>query len=144
MENLHPQFVERISSINAVSLETARESNPIATALATLFKAYRHALEADRESTATNVVKTNKAMFMERYQLDFEDEDTIKDALARDLFIALRRISKDFSLSFNMKSVQQFAQRFSNDLGIIIEAGFQINVNRVRSRTTTYDIAYLH
>ncbi len=143
LETLHPQFVERIASINSVSLETARESNPIATALATLFKAYRHALEADQESTATNVVKSNKAAFMERYQLDFQDEDTIKDALARDLFVALRRIAKDFSLSFNMKSVQQFAQRFSNDLKTIQQAGFDIKLNQGHARITTYNITCL-
>jgi DNA primase len=32
---------ERIAALNCVSLETARESNPIATCFAALFKAYR-------------------------------------------------------------------------------------------------------
>jgi len=32
---------ERIASLNCVSLETARESNPIANCFAALFKAYR-------------------------------------------------------------------------------------------------------
>jgi len=44
-----------------------------------------------------------------------------------------------------MNSVQQFAQRFSNDLETIRQAGFQITVNRpetVGHRTATYDIAY--
>jgi len=143
LEELHPQFLDRIASLNSVSMETARESNPIATVLSALFKAYRHALEADRESTATGVAKTNKAAFLERYQLDFVDENTIEGALARDLFIALKRLAKDFGLSFNMNSVQQFAQRFSNDLETIREVGFDITVNRpVHSvrRTATYDI----
>ncbi|HOE31568.1 MAG TPA: DNA primase, partial [Planctomycetota bacterium] len=146
LEELHPQFVSRIATLNSVSLETARESNPIATCLAALFKAYRHALEADRESTALNVAKTNKAAFLERYQLDFRNETTVEGALARDLFVAVKRLSKDFGLSFSMNSVQQFAQRFSNDLDTIRQAGFEIAVNRSEHsvrRTATYDITYL-
>jgi DNA primase len=146
LEELHPQFVSRIATLNSVSLETARESNPIATCLASLFKAYRHALEADRESTALNVAKTNKAAFLERYQIDFRNETTVEGALARDLFVAVKRLSKDFGLSFSMNSVQQFAQRFSNDLDTIRQAGFEIAVNRSEHsvrRTATYDITYL-
>ena len=146
LDELHPQFLDRIASLNSVSMETARESNPIATCLAALFKAYRHALEADLECTTVNVAKTNKAAFLERYQIDFQDETTIKGALARDLFVAIKRLSKDFGLSFHMNSVQQFAQRFSNDLETIREVGFEITVNRsshsVR-RTATYDITFL-
>jgi len=146
LEELHQQFLDRIASLNSVSMETARESNPIATVLSALFKAYRHALEADLESTAVNVAKTNKAAFLERYQIDFQDETTIDGALARDLFVALKRLSKDFGLSFHMNSVQQFAQRFSNDLDTIREAGFEITVIRSSQssrRTATYSITLL-
>ena len=140
LEELHPQFLDRIASLNRVSMETARESNPIATVLAALFKAYRHALEADLESAALNVNKTNKAAFLERYQIDFRDETFIESALARDLFVALNRLAKDFGLAFHMRSVQQFAQRFSNDLDTIREVGFQIVIRQVRSNMRTYDI----
>ena len=147
LEELHPQFVNRIESLNRVSLETACESNPTATCLAALFKAYRHALKADRESTAMSVAKTNKAAFLERYQIEFQNETTIEGALARDLFVAIKRLSKDFGLSFGMNSVQQFAQRFSNDLDTIRQAGFEITVNRQEHsvrRTATYHITYLN
>lgn len=93
-----------------------------------------------------NVAKTNKAAFLERYQLDFRNETTVEGALARDLFVAVKRLSKDFGLSFSMNSVQQFAQRFSNDLDTIRQAGFEIAVNRSEHsvrRTATYDITYL-
>ena len=60
--------------------------------------------------------------------------------LARDLFVALRRVGKEFNLSFPMTSVQQFAQRFSNDLTAIREAGFEITINELRSRGRTYDV----
>jgi len=143
LENILPYFEDRITCLNNISAETARESNPIATALATLFKAYRHAVAADEESNADNVARTNKAVFLERYQIDFADENSIQGALARDLFVALKRVAREFALSFEMTSVQQFAQRFKNDLNTIREAGFQITVNRpdgAGNRTATYDI----
>ncbi|MBI2818147.1 MAG: hypothetical protein HYX72_14525 [Acidobacteria bacterium] len=146
LTELHPQFTHRIASLNSVGLETARESNPIATCLAALFKAYRHALEADSACTALNVAKTNLATFLERYQIDFRDETTIEGALARDLFVALKRLSKDFGLPFSLNSVQQFAQRFANDLDTIRQAGFEIEVKRperVGHGTATYDVTYL-
>jgi len=60
---VHPRFLEQIGSLNITTQETARESNPIATALNSLFRAYRQALEADRNSTADHVVKSNKDAF---------------------------------------------------------------------------------
>ena len=140
LEKLHPQFLDQIASLNRVSMETARESNPIATVLVALFKAYRHALETDAESTALNI---NKATFLERYQIDFRDENRIEGALARDLYIALNRLAKDFGLAFHMRSVQQFAQRFSNDLETIREVGFEIAIHQGRSNIRTYDISCL-
>ena len=140
LEELHPQFLDQIASLNRVSMETARESNPIATVLVALFKAYRHALETDAESTALNI---KKATFLERYQIDFRDENRIEGALARDLYIALNRLAKDFGLAFHMRSVQQFAQRFSNDLETIREVGFEIAIHEGRSNIRTYDISCL-
>lgn len=143
LEELNPQFLEQIVKLNIISLETARESNPIATCLAALFRAYSHALEADRESTALNVARTSKAAFLERYHIKFRDEATIEGVLARDLFVSLKRLSKDFGLSFTMNNVKQFAQRLSNDLETIRQAGFEITVNRPEKsvrRTATYDI----
>ena len=139
LEELHPQFLDQIASLNRVSMETARESNPIATVLVALFKAYRHALEAGAESTALN---GNKATFLERYQIDFRDETFIEGALARDLYVALNRLAKDFGLAFHMRSVQQFAQRFSNDLEPIREVGFEIEIHQRRANMRTYDIRY--
>ena len=100
-------------------------------------------MRSDQESTSLNEVRTHHSIFLERYQLDLADEDTIEGARARDLFIALKRISKDFSLSFHMTSVQQFAQRLANDLGTIREAGFEVEVHREQRAghaTATYSI----
>ena len=39
-----------------------------------------------------------------------------------------------------MSSVQEFAQRFSNDVAAIREAGFEITIKDLRGRVRTYDI----
>ena len=59
--------------------------------------------------------------------------------------LSYERLIKDFGLSFNMNSVQQFTQRPSNDLEAIRQASFKMTANRPESighRTATYDIAY--
>ena len=49
MTQLAPAFKQQIQTINQTSRETARESNHTATALATLFKAWQNAVEADQK-----------------------------------------------------------------------------------------------
>lgn len=140
LETLHTRFLQQIGSLNVTTQETARESNPIATALNSLFRAYQQALESDRHSMAQYPSKSNKDTFLERYQIEFAEERLIQGARARDLFVALRRVSKEFNLPFTMTSVQQFAQRFSNDLAAVQDAGFEIAIHEQRSRIRTYDI----
>jgi hypothetical protein len=43
-------------------------------------------------------------------------------------------------LPYPITSMQQFAERFSNDLAAIREAGFEITTRGLRSRGRTYDI----
>lgn len=50
VSELRPEFIRMVNSLNEISEEVARESNPIATALATLFKVYSNAEKADRET----------------------------------------------------------------------------------------------
>lgn len=143
---LRPGFVDRIASLNRVSMETARESNPIATALHALFKAYRRALKSDRESTALDGGKTEEARFLERYLIEFKDETRIEGVLARDLYLALNLLASDRRLAFDLRSVQQFAQRLSNDLATIRQTGIEITVNRTKRAghaTSTYDLTNL-
>jgi hypothetical protein len=140
LEQIHPRFLEQIRSLNSTTQETARESNAIATALHSLFRAYQRALEADDNCTAEHVVKSNKDAFLERYQIELESREQIRGALARELFVALRRVAREFNLSFAITSVQQFAQRFSNDLPAIREAGFEVIINNLGGRVRNYDI----
>ena len=143
IEELHPPFLEQIASLNIVSQETARESNPIATVLAALFNAYRRALEIDRESGALEGGKSEKARFRSQYQVDFRDETCIEGALARDLYIALNCVANNLKLAFNIRSVQQFTQRFANDLDTIREVGFEITIHHRRANVRTYDIRWV-
>ncbi len=140
---LHPPFLEQIASLNLVSKETARESNPIATVLAALFNAYRRALETDRESGALDGGKTEMSRFRAQYQIDFRDETCIEGALARDLYIALNCAANNLKLPFNIRSVQQFTQRFANDLDTIREVGFEITIQQRRANVRTYDIRWV-
>ena len=143
LAELHPPFLEQIASLNLVSKETARESNPIGTVLAALFNAYRRALETDRESGALDGGKTEKARFRAQYQIDLRDETCIEGALARDLYIALNCVANNLKLPFNIRSVQQFTQRFANDLDTIREVGFEITIHQRRANVRTYDIRWV-
>ena len=146
LAELHPQFLDQVASLNRVSMETARESNPIATVLHALFKAYRRALKSDRESTALDGGKTEEARFLERYLIEFKDETRIEGVLARDLYLAINLLASDRRLAFDLRSVQQFAQRLSNDLATIRQTGIEIAMNRAKRAghaTSTYDLTYL-
>jgi len=142
--DIQPQFLRMIEALNEETDYCARESNPIATALAGLFKAYANAIKADDECVSMYPARTNKSMFSERYQIQMADVDRLEGVLARELFIALKRVAKEYSLVFNMNSVQQFAQRFTNDMDIVRGAGFEITVNFHAHRIRTYDITCMH
>jgi DNA primase len=143
ISDIQPQFLRMIESLNEETDYCARESNPIATALAGLFKAYANALKADDECVSIYATRTNKSMFSERYQIEMAGVDRIEGVLARELFIALKRVAKEYSLSFNLNSVQQFAQRFANDMDTIRASGFGITINNHAHRIRTYDIVCL-
>lgn len=79
LEDLSPLFIEQIHSINDTSQEMARESNPIATALASLFHAYRNAVELDEKARYGEDDRANHVVgFIERYQVRFENENTME------------------------------------------------------------------
>ncbi|MCK4414411.1 MAG: DNA primase [Candidatus Eisenbacteria sp.] len=142
LETISPTFLTQIGALNTVTLEAARESNPIATVLAALFSAHRRAVAADRARVSLDVARTSVEVFEERYQVEIVDEILIRGVLARELFVALKRFAKDSGLFFPMNSVHQFAQRLSNDLDTIRESGFVININHLPQRVRTYDISF--
>lgn len=138
LEKLCLPFIDQIKTVNEVSDSTARESNHTVTALATLFKAWQTAVESDRQEMKNDAVNN----FIARYQLRPSDERTIKNVLSRDLFVALKRISHDFTIRFEMESARQFAQRFSNDLTIVRDAGFDVSISRDHTQTKWYTIRF--
>ncbi|MHB9124595.1 MAG: CHC2 zinc finger domain-containing protein [Armatimonadota bacterium] len=140
LHTVHPQFIDIVTALNRVTNDSARESNQIATALSSLFAAYRSAVRADHEGYGMQFGRSNRSIFTERYQIEFADEDNLKGVLGRELFIALKRVAKEFSLMFAMTSVQQFAQRFTNDMAVVRSAGFEITPNKESSNVRTYDI----
>ena len=140
MKRLVPSFTEQIESINRTSRETARDSNHTATALATLFKAWRNAVEADQDLAYSDRKENHVQEFVQRYQVTFSEEGRLENVLSRDLFVALKRIARDFGLRFDMDSSRQFAQRFANDLETLREAGFEVHIAKNRNGTKLYTI----
>lgn len=145
MTTLAPAFKQQIQTINQTSRETARESNHTATALSTLFKAWQTAVEADRKDMYNDRRVDHIQEFVARYQIQFdqiqfEEDGCLKEVLSRELFVALKRVARDFGLRFEMDSSRQFAQRFANDLETIREAGFDVVISQKRYGTKLYTI----
>ena len=144
MTQLAPAFKQQIQSINQTSRETARESNHTATALSTLFKSWQNAVEADQKDMYNDRRVDHIQEFVARYQIKFEDDGCLKDVLSRELFVALKRVSRDFGLRFEMDSSRQFAQCFANDLETIREAGFNVTISQKRYGTKLYTIQAIY
>ena len=140
MSTLAPAFKQQIQTINQTSRETARESNHTATALSTLFKAWRTAVDADRKDMYNDRRVDHIQEFIARYQVQPEEGGCLKEVLSRELFVALKRVARDFGLRFEMDSSRQFAQRFANDLETIREAGFDVIISQKRYGTKLYTI----
>ena len=140
MQRLAPDFVEQIESINWTSRETARDSNQTATALAALVKEWRIAVEDDREMDPDSRRDTHVQEFIQKYQVAFSEDEKLENVLSRDLFVALRGITRGRNLRFDMDSTRQFAQRLANDLEVLREAGFEIEITKNRNGVKLYTI----
>lgn len=81
--------------------------------------------------------------FVARYQIKFEEDGCLKEVLSRELFVALKRVARDFGLWFEMDSLRQFAQRFANDLETIRGARFDVFISQKRYGTKLYTIQTL-
>ena len=132
LETLSPKFVDQIRALNAASQQTARDSNPIATALESLFDAYRSAVDLDEQARLgqDDDRADHVAKFIERYLVRFEDPDIMEPVSAGRLLAALRRVAREFSLEFQYSKPAQLARRISNDLDVIRDASFVIDRQR--------------
>ena len=140
MQRLVPSFIQQIQSINRTSRETARDSNHTATALATLFKAWRNAVELDREMDPNSRRDTHVQEFVQKYQVTLSEDEKLENVLSRDLFVALKGIARWYNVRFDMDSSRQFAQRLANDLETLREAGFKIEITKNRNGIKLYTI----
>ena len=139
LEALSPQFVDQIRSINATSQQTARESNPIATALNSLFDAYRNAVDLDEQARDGPDDRANHVpSFIERYLVRFEDLYTMEPVSAGKLLAALRKVAGQYHLEFEYSKPAQLARRVSNDLEVLLEAGFEID-RELNPHTKNFD-----
>jgi hypothetical protein len=143
LEHLAPAFARQIESLNRTSWDTARESNYTATALSTLFNAWRTATETNERNVYGESRTDTVQEFVQRYQIRFEDDGSLREVLSRDLFVALKRVARDFGLRFEMDSSRQFAQRLVNDLETIRGAGFEIEIGQKRYGTKLYTIRHI-
>ena len=140
LQTLAPVFKDQITFTNQTSRETAQESNQTAITLATFFKAWDHAVKADESSFGVDRRINPVEEFVSRYQIRPQEDGSLNKVFSRDLFVALKRISRDFNLRFDMDSPRQFAQRLSNDLETISNAGFEIVTSQMRFGTKMYTI----
>lgn len=105
LEDLSPLFIEQIHSINDASQEMARESNRIATAPASLFHAYRNAVESDEKARCGEDDRANHVVgFIERCQVGFENENTMEPVSAGRLLAALAGSAGNSTSSSNTSS----------------------------------------
>lgn len=141
LDELAPAFVKQIVTVNQTSRETSRDSNPIAAALAVLFKAWDTAVKIDRDDYLGMSKSHAVDKFITQYQVQIDKEGQLGPLLSRDLFVALKRVSKDYGLVFNMTSSRQFAQRFANDLEIIKDSGFKVEVGSDHARRKLYTLS---
>ena len=140
LKALNPRFLEQINVLNATSQQTARDSNPIATALESLFQAFHNAVDLDEKARLgqDDDRADHVARFIERYLVRFEDPTTMEPVSAGRLLAALRRVAREFSLEFEYGKPAQLARRISNDMQVLGEAGFVIE-REYNTHTKTFD-----
>ncbi len=128
---IDPGFKAWILNQHREALASAAASNPIATALLTLFEKMRHAsLGPDSE----------KRSFLEKYQVRPDDPTCLVDVTARQLWIALKALSKDYNLVFPISSPRSLGKRLSSERASIAGAGVTVETRMAWSRTILYNV----
>lgn len=127
LETIEENFVHQIRTINIESQNIAKESNLIAMALAALFDSYRIALKQQKEQYKDETdANTPLARFTEKFQCEFRNKNEMIPIHAGGLLVVLRRVCREYNLTFEYVTPSQLARRIGNDLEIILNAGFDI------------------
>ena len=88
-------------------------------------------LELDEKARYGEDDRANHVVgFIERYQVRFENENTMEPVSAGRLLATLRRVGREFNLEFEYKKPAQLGRRISNNLDVIRDAGFDIDRQR--------------
>ena len=137
METLDLAFVESLLKINETTDKISEDSDPINSTMTALFNAYRNAHHTDEEHPSA---RHQKSAFLEKYQVRFSDVDHLKDLTGGELFLALKRVAKEFNLEFDYKSHQAFSSRFCDALEKKTLNRFEISKRMAGGRRGYYDI----
>lgn len=121
LDNLTPTFAAQIASMNENSNEVARESSPTASVLGALFSSQHE----ERPKT---------------YGLRWTSTSHIDKAKTRELFVALRTVSRDANLFFPYKNPKQFGRRLAMEIDNLNAEGFRIEVKTGAARVKYYSI----
>ena len=79
--------------------------------------------------------------FQSVFPLQMED-NVIVGALARNLYIALKRVARDGGLTCEVRSPVQMGVRLQTDRVAIKAAGFKVEVTKGRANQQRYTITY--
>lgn len=144
LSSVKSSFLSSISSINETSRNISAESNPIVSALSALFNSYDRAVDLDitaREKCQAEDNANHVVRFIERYNVEFESQGSMKSVSATVLLAACKRVSKDFGIEFEYRSPEQLARRIIDSLETIRRAGFNIDRSwNSHSKTYSYSI----
>jgi len=134
------EFLQAIGLVNTNTLEIAKETNCISTALHQFFTVWNNTERLDNDF-AFGGDSGSRRKFLESYNLRIVN-NTIHKTKAIDLFSNLKRFTKDRCLEFPYTNVKQFAYRLNNDLEVIQDAGFVIESSVDRKGIKDYTITY--
>jgi DNA primase len=126
LEELTPSFKAMILAINEESEAVARGSSSIGLALSALFTAIRAGGSDAADEFGITMNETGSRMV---------------DVLTRDLFIALRSVSRSRNIEFGYRNAQQFGRRFGLEIAALGDEGFTITSRVGRGRKKFFSIS---
>ncbi len=125
LDSIDPDFARAIELMNAATSAIAREASPIVLPLEALFTSFRSEDDARKECGL---------------RID-SVSDGIVNATAREIFLALRKISRDRNVPFGYRNPTQFAKRLSAAIDLLKSSGFSVDISKNRAGTRLYSIA---
>jgi len=126
LDNAEPAFVASVLGLNEISRQTTREASPVGMLLTALFAAFQRVNIPDEEFGLA--VRSSKRQ--------------IEDARPTDLFVAIRRVAKDYGLPCPFTNAVQFGKRLSSAIPSLADEGFNITRRVGHGRRPLYTIRW--